>query len=362
MATSSANDLHLVPLGAGDLIDRAVRLYRRHLFTLMRIAAPPVVISAIGWVLWTIFTRQIAGTSDMGALLLYFFLCFMALVIIAGGHIFSLIVMGGASRNLVMHLLWGDPVLARTTYAAVRSRFWSLLGATILVVMWLAMAMSAASFAGYIMAIFLILIGALMAQIAPVFVVVIFGVIGGLVALAVSLWVFFYLAGKVAYVPQVLLVEGKRISESLSRSFSLAKGNVRRLMAMTFFITFATYSALMILVVPLGWYGYLNGVNPGPWNATQWPVWYAIGYSVLEPLSSILLAPVWMLGMSLLYVDERVRHEGYDIELMASQKLDPMPQIDVTSPFAPALSTGPTRLPLQRPSVSSHSGSVLGLR
>ena len=362
MATSSANDLHLVPLGAGDLIDRAVRLYRRHLFTLMRIAAPPVVISAIGWVMWTIATRQIVSTSDTAALVFYFFLCVLAVFIIAGGHIFSLIVMGGASRNLVMHLLWGQPVLARTTYAAVRSRFWSLLGATILVVLWLGMAMSAASFAGYFLGIFLVLFGALMAQFAPVFVVVIFAVVGGMAALAVSLWIFFYLAGKVAYVPQVLLVEGKRISESLSRSFSLAKGNVRRLMAMTFFITFATYSALMILVVPLGWYGYLNGVNPGPWNATQWPVWYAIGYSVLEPLSSILLAPVWMLGMSLLYVDERVRHEGYDIELMASQKLDPMPQIDVTSPFAPALSTGPTRLPLQRPALSSHSGSVLGLR
>ena len=57
MATSSANDLHLVPLGAGDLIDRAVRLYRRHLFTLMRIAAPPVVVSAIGWVVWQVGSR-----------------------------------------------------------------------------------------------------------------------------------------------------------------------------------------------------------------------------------------------------------------------------------------------------------------
>ena len=359
MSTSSANDLHLVPLGAGDLIDRAVRLYRRHLFTLLRIAAPPVIVSAIGWVLWTIGTRQLVGTSDTGALVFYFFLCVLAIGIIAGGHIFSLIVMGGASRNLVMHLLWGEPVLARTTYAAVRSRFWSLLGATLVVVLWLGAAGMVASFAGYFVAIFLVLIVVFLAQVAPAWLSVIVATLGGMAGLSVALWLFFFMAGKVAYVPQVLLVEGKRVSESLSRSFSLAKGNVRRLMAMTFFITFATYSALMILVVPLGWYGYLNGVNPGPWNATQWPVWYAIGYSVLEPLSSILLAPVWMLGMSLLYVDERVRHEGYDIELMTSQKLDPMPQIDVTSPFAPALSTGPTRLPLQRP---AHSASVLGLR
>jgi hypothetical protein len=154
-----------------------------------------------------------------------------------------------------------------------------------------------------------------------------------------------------------MLVEGKRVFESVGRSFSLAKGNVRRLMAMTFFITFATYSALMILVIPLGWYGYLNGVDPSPWNAAQWPAWYAIGYSVIEPLSSILLAPVWMLGMSLLYVDERVRHEGYDIELMASQKLPAMPKLNVASPFAPAISAAPNRLPL-RPGTT---GNILGL-
>jgi len=357
MATSSANDLHLVPLGAGDLIDRAVRLYRRHLFTLMRIAAPPVVVTAIGSVLWTISTRGVFSTPDTAGLLLYGFLIFVAVIIFIGGHIFSFLVMGGASRNLVTHLLWNEPVLARTTYAAVRSRFWSLLGATLIVVLWLVVAANVGLIGGYII-VFIVSLGVIfLAQWMPVWLTVFFAVIGGIVATAVGLWLFFFMAGKMAYVPQVMLVEGKAVFESISRSFSLARGNVRRLMAMTFFITFATYSALMVLVIPLGWYGYLNGIDPTPWNAAQWPAWYAIGYSVIEPLSSILLAPVWMLGMSLLYVDERVRHEGYDIELMASQKLGAMPQLNVSSPFAPAISAAPNRLPL-RP---GSSGNILGL-
>ncbi|MEP6637679.1 MAG: hypothetical protein ABJB97_13225, partial [Acidobacteriota bacterium] len=157
---------------------------------------------------------------------------------------------------------------------------------------------------------------------------------------------------------QVMMVEGKGVFESVGRSFTLARGNVRRLMAMALFSYFATWSALMILVIPLGWYGYLNGVDPSPWNATQWPAWYAIGYSVLEPLSSIVLAPVWMLGLSLLYVDERVRHEGYDIELMASQHLAPMPRMNVISPFAPAISQGPQAMLHPSPG----SSNVLGLR
>jgi hypothetical protein len=358
MATWSANDLHLVPLGAGDLIDRAVRLYRRHLFTLMRVAAPPVVVTASGWVLWTVSTRGAGNTPDTGTFILYIFLAIAALIVVVAGHIFSLLIMGGASRNLVTHLLWNEPVLARTTYAAVRSRFWSLLGATLIVVMWLGIASMVGGFGLYVIIIVVSLGMIFLAQWAPVWMTALVVVIGFTVGIAVGLWLFFFMAGKVAYVPQVMLIEGKSVFESVGRSFSLAKGNVRRLMAMTFFITFATYSALMILVIPLGWYGYINGIDPSPWNAQQWPAWYAIAYSVIEPLSSILLAPVWMLGMSLLYVDERVRHEGYDIELMASQKLQPMPQLNVASPLAPAISAVPDRLPL-RPRAT---GSVLGLR
>jgi hypothetical protein len=46
-----------------------------------------------------------------------------------------------------------------------------------------------------------------------------------------------------------------------------------------------------------------------------------------------------MLGLSLLYVDERVRHEGYDIELLAEARLGAMPQLPDgrVAPLAPAL-------------------------
>lgn len=345
MVTASNADLPLVPLGAGDLIDRAVRLYRRHLLVLIRIAAPPVFVSACGSVLWTISWRGFFGTPSDAAFAIYVLLAFVAFALIAGGHVFSLLVMGGASRNLVMHLLSNEPVRARTTYAAVRSRFWPLLGASVLIIFWLGLSSSVAFFGWYFVIIFVSLGAILLGRWAPVWLSALVGVVGVIAATICGLWLFFFMAGRIAYVPQVMLVEGKRVFESISRSFSLARGNVRRIMAMTMFVTFATYSALMILVIPLGIYGYLNGIDPSPWNGTEWPMWYAIAYSILEPLSSILLAPVWMLGLSLLYVDERVRHEGYDIELMASQRLDPLPNINVTSPFAPAISTFPAPAP-----------------
>ena len=357
----AVNELSLEPLGAGDLIDRAVRLYRRHFLTLIRIAAPPVLVSAVGSTITTIAFRELTTTSSGLRVGLYVLALMGGWVIIICGALFSLIVMGGATRNLVSHLLWNEPVSVRSTYSAVKTRFWGLLGASVMVGLWLMFAASVASMAGWFLAVFVFVAVGVTSSVST-WISVLVGVVGMVVAIAGGLIVFFLLAGRMAYVPQTMLVEGRGVFSAINRSISLASGNVRRLMAMALFTLFATYSALLLLMIPLGWYGYLNGVDLSPFGAT-WPTWYAIGYQVILQCSHITLAPIWMLGLSLLYVDERVRHEGYDIELMAARQLPEMPIVPgVVSPFAPALVTGraPTFMP--PPPGQIQTGNVLGLR
>ncbi len=357
---SLPNQLSLAPLGAGDLIDRTVRMYRQHFFTLIRIAAPPVLVSALGSTLMTIAVREISATGSDIRLALYVLLAIGGFAITICGSLFSVIVIGGATRNLVAHLLSNEPVSARATYRAVKERFWSLLGASVLVAFWLGMSASVASTAWFM--VFAIISVAMAFASALGWVSGILFVIGAIASTILALCLFFLLAGRVAYVPQALLVEGRTIFGAIGRSFGLAGGNVRRLMAMTLFTVFATYSALMLLVIPLSWYGYLNGVDISPFSRFEQPAWYSIGYEVIVQCSHILLAPIWMLGLSLLYVDERVRHEGYDIELMAARQLPEMPNLPgVVSPFAPALVTG--RAPRFVPPPPGHlnTGSVLGL-
>lgn len=336
---SAASRLSLSPLGAGDLIDRTVRLYRRHFLTLIRTAAPPVVGSAVGSVLWTVSMNAIPATHSSGRLVLYVGMAVAGWLLLMLGNFFFLLIMGGASRNLVMHLLWDEPVAARTIYRSVRARFWGLVGAFIIIGIF-------ASFTGGII-LFVWFVAVLMAVGGAMAIgggAVWFGGLAGSVLFILlttaALFLFFFIVGRLAYVPQVMLVEGHGVFEAISRSTRLARGNVRRLTAMFLFTTFATYSALMLFIVPLGWYGYLQGINPVSLTQTEWPVWYAVGYQVLTQASSILLAPVWMLGLSLLYVDERVRHEGYDIELMAVQHLGEMPLLPggAPAPLVPAIS------------------------
>jgi hypothetical protein len=354
------NNLALAPLGAGDLIDRAVRLYRRHFLTLIGIAAPPVLVSALGSTITTIAWREVTATSSDVNMVGYVLLLMAGIAVIIAGSLFSVIVMGGATRTLVAHLLWSEPVTARNTYRAVKSRFWGLLGASVLVALWLAFSALLASMASIMIFAVLAFALAFAAMLSSWLAAVLWGV-GTVVAIVAASILFFFLAGRMAYVPQAMLVEGKTVFAAIGRSFALASGNVRRLMAMTLFTFFATYSALMLLMIPLGWYGYLNGVDLSPFGSTS-PTWYSIGYEVILQCSHILLAPIWMLGFSLLYVDERVRHEGYDIELMAARQLPEMPKLaGVVSPFAPALVTGRAPRFVAPPPGPGPPGSVLGL-
>jgi hypothetical protein len=335
--TPAVNQLSLSPLGAGDLIDRTVRLYRRHFTTLIRAAAPPVVASALGSVMLTVGWREVS-LAESGAMLAVYVAAIISGFLLAWiGNFFFLLVMGGASRNLVLHLLWDEPVSARSIYRNVRSRFWSLVLALVVILLF------AAAVSLPIMFLWLMLVGlgvggALALTGGGPFGVVLAVVLGVAFTLA-ALFALFFVIGRVAYVPQVMLVEGRGVTDAISRSVQLARGNVRRLTAMFLFTSFATYSALMLLIIPLGWYGYLRGINPFQLNEAELPLWYAIGRQVLTQASSILLAPVWMLGLSLLYVDERVRHEGYDIELMARQRLGDMPDLPGggAAPLAPAV-------------------------
>src|SRR5215213_10551729 len=137
LATLAVKQLQLAPLGAGDLIDRTVRLYRHHFMTLIRVSALPVVISAAGSVTYSVSVAAMSATAVPERLAVYTLFMLLGLAVLFLGLLAQLIVMGGASRNLVMHLLRGEPVTARLIYRSVRTHFRSLLGASLLVALWL---------------------------------------------------------------------------------------------------------------------------------------------------------------------------------------------------------------------------------
>jgi len=335
-------DLSLAPLGAGDLIDRAVRFYRKNFWTFVVIASPPVIVGTVISVAWTIAGREIfnPGTDPMSieTTFYYLFAGVGTLVIWVAETIATLVVMGGASRNFVRHLLFGEAITFRQTYRNIAGRILGLTAAATIITLALTLVGG-----------FVLNLGAVAVFLAVAIVVGIFAslpaiafVLSVAIGIAIAggtLWAFFFVAARLACVPQVMLVEGQSVGAAMSRSASLAGGSVKRFGALFVFTTVAAYSALALLYVPLAWYGSANGVPLLDFDADLIPAWYEISYNLIWQVSFILLSPVWMIGLSLLYVDERVRSEGYDLELMAAARLGDIPSVpdSYVTPLQPAI-------------------------
>ncbi len=359
-STQSASTTPLTALGAGDLIDRAVRFYRQNFWTLVLIAAPPVITGTLISVLWTLLSRSLFDTGlDVNSASYFLYLAFSwigTLLIWITESVATLAVMGGASRNFVRHLLFGEPITFRETYRNVRSRLAGLVVASTIITLLLGFVGIVLFYIGFLITFLLVALAiGLFSFFPPLSYVA--AVALGTVSISGTVWLFFLIASRFAYVPQVMLVEGQGVVAAMSRSAGLASGNVKRLIALFLFSIAATYSALALLYVPLGWYAWVEGVEIFTFGASDLvPAWYEIASQLVWQASLILLSPVWMIGLCLLYVDERVRHEGYDIELMAARRLGDIPSVpsSYVNPLQPALA-------VPQPPLARSSSSTLGL-
>lgn len=347
----------ITPLGAGDLIDRAVRFYRRNFFTFILIAFPPVLAGTTLSLGWTYLSRSLFFTSGsfdpLESTAYVLFVWLGAMIIWFSETVVTLAVMGGASLNFVRHILFGENISVGETYRSTWRRLPGLLVAASIITLLL-------GFIGIFVFYFGLLSGALavtlvaiaLAPIPPLAVLV--SLILGLAFAFGTYWLFCLVAARFAYVPQVIMVEGLGVFAAFSRSLSLASGNVKRFAALFAFTALAAYSALAVLYVPLGWYAWYQGVDIGGFSNTLTPAWYEIAAQIVWQASIVVLSPVWMIGLCLLYVDERVRHEGYDIELMAARRLGEIPDVprEYINPLQPAIGGRPRieqRLPTSEP-------------
>ncbi len=363
-APPAHTDLAVVPLGAGDLVDRAIRFYRKFFRTFILIAAPPVVIATVLFVGWTMLGRYLFTLSaDSYAIentAYYAFVWLGSALIWFAETVATLVVMGGASRNFVRHLLFGEPITFRETYQNVARRLGGLVvGSTIITAVLGAIGLTI-FYMGLLIGVIGVLLIAAGLSFLPVAAFAV-SVVFGLAVAAGTVWVFFLAASRLAYVPQVMLVEGQGVFAAIGRSASLAGRSVWRLAVLFLFSSVAAYSALALLYVPLAWYAAANDVPLFSFDQDL-PAWYEIAYNLIWQISFVLLSPVWMIGLCLLYVDERVRREGYDIELMAAARLGDIPDVPSThiNPLQPALA-GSAAPPVAE-KASSSKLTTLGLK
>jgi hypothetical protein len=320
--------LQIKPLGAGDLVDRSIRHYRNNLGVFLSIAGPPVVAGAVFSLLWRMALVALFGKSvesDDDAMLFQVLVWMGSSVIWFAELVLILTVMGGASLNFVRHLAFAEPVSFADTYRAVWNRFRDLLAAALMISVVGVVAGAGLSYSGLIAVAFAAIAAAAVFGGFPL----IAFLVGVVVAVAVVFligWVFFLVVSRIAFIPQTMLVEDATFGSAVSRSISMAKGGTGGLASLTVFAVLASYSALALLYIPILWYAWLTGIEAISFDGSVAPLWFELSGQLVGQTSLLITIPVLMIGMSLLYVDRRVTHEGYDIELMAARELGEVPR------------------------------------
>lgn len=353
---NSFDSFTLTPMSAGDVIDRAVRLYRRNFLALLRIVFGPSLVAYIGTVIYYIGIRNFSFERGESRVVLSLALVTSGFGIWLFGKAAFYAVLGGASRSLVDHFFEGKPILARDVYRVVKERFWSLIGAMLVIGLLLMGAGAVVYFFIIIVSLIAFAVAAFLSggpawlQTTLTVTIILLAVLG----LAGALLILY---SRVVYVPQVMMVEGKGVFDSISRSFSLAGGGLMRIVALLLFWIYVAWSAWVLLFVPLGSIAYWLGIDPMPFNQNI-PIWYSVAYQTITQVSEILIAPIAMLGFTLLYLDSRVRKEGFDVELLANRLLPATPQMSQTMLQPQPIFFGS---PVIEQSTSSAFPSILGL-
>lgn len=278
---------NLKPLTIGQLLDRAIRLYRQHFLLFIGIIALSQIPASIFAVLLVLITTRpgIVGSNFT-----------VAGVGIAVGLVSFLVSQIGvaALTRAVGEIYLGKTIGITEAYRQTSGRWLTLIGASLACGL---------------------LVGAL-------FVFFVIPCIGWAAAIPGLGFVVFFSMVVVPLLAPIIVLEGKSGSAAISRAWSLARQRFWWLLG--FMLVLAIFSQLIVT---------------GPVLLTQFFVLSMLDtvdqtvLAVLQQLISFLLSVIYLplqwTCITLLYFDIRVRTEGFDLALLATETADT--PVDVTA-------------------------------
>jgi hypothetical protein len=114
----------------------------------------------------------------------------------------------------------------------------------------------------------------------------------------------------------VAVIEDKGLRDSVNRSAELTKGSRGRVFVIYFLFLVLTYAIYMAWMMPVL---FVIGFNAQRNHAVGIPLWSQIALPIGTFLSQCLAGPLMTIGISLLYYDQRVRKEAFDLQHMMSR-------------------------------------------
>jgi uncharacterized membrane protein len=312
----------LRPMSTGQLLDHTFALYRKNFLLFVGIATVGPAASVI-FQLLTVGANvgspfgnsgRVAASAALARLGLG--MVFGYLVLLAG-----MAISHAATVKAVAAVHLGRETTVLGAYKALRGRIWSLFGTCLLILLWMVLWMIVVSFAAGVVMVPLVMgMAALGRGGAP-------GAAGAIVAsLVMIVTLVLAIAGFVAiYVRYALAIQACVVEDlgpraSLKRSIQLSKGSRVRVVAI--------YLVFVLLGMIFG-FG-LGALAGGAGGLLHNRIAAAVLIYMAGFIAGSITGPLATIGLSLLYYDERVRKEAFDLQLMLSS-LDP-PQVPGATP------------------------------
>ena len=342
-------DEKLRPLTLGEILDRTAQLYRRNFWTFAGVSAVPVVATfavfvpigvAMGFM--GLFNARNA-TPSTGSII---GITAAALVIGLPVLLAAGVVSQASLTKTAIGAHMGQKIEVREAIDSVWPRFWRYLW--LIVLLGLLVGVVPFAVAGGI-AVTLTALGAVGDAVVRVFT----GILSFLaIAAAVVYCIWRWLCYSIAMA--ACIVEEKTGWQSIKRANLLSKGTRGRIFVMYLLVGAISMVIAMVadvfLFLGIAIATALGGSKFGPAVAVVGLILNLLARFVLQ----MLITPIPVIALVLFYYDQRVRTEGYDIELMmeqagltappANQELQTEPASAVPaieSPLTPSFEPGP---------------------
>ena len=270
-------------MGFTDILDGMFSLYRRHFRVFVGIAVVDIFAECIGQVLID-FPHFIQ--PDSLQLIVAFVITIFGLIVSIGGIVIA---------NATFYL--GGQITARAALGRVLQRFFPLLGSALL---WSL-------------------------------------VVVGLVVTIVGIPFALYFAVRWGFFVETLLLEGVSARAALRRSSELVSGMWWKMCGMLLAVFLLSTAIHAVFEISVGFVLVLSGIA-NEIDLMDIIKWGTIGNSIFTPDDLILYIvmtglhlalslftfPLWVIGVTLVYFNQRIQKEGFDIQRQAdiSQNLD----------------------------------------
>ena len=297
------------------LFDQAFDLYRRHFVRLAMILAVgfvplQIVLHAIVNLYLRPWSASIEGlnnddqvTQGLFVVLGYFFTGYPQYGVPGIISLLALLILSAPVAVGVASALHGEPVSVRLAYGRLRRVFFRLVG------IWLAAITASIGIilvSGFIVIMGLGLLLIMVAEIMPEIVVTVY--IVGVIAIPYAL-IAAFIARTFLLASPLIILEGRTVGEVPTRMGQLIQGR-------KFWKVWAATLGFPLIVLGLRFF-VIGGMEATLQAAALPPTLNFVTETLLSTLIYFFFEPFWMIFLTLLYFDGRVRRDGYDIYCMA---------------------------------------------